>query len=74
MYNVCIPSSTYLSEIDGEIDFIVFHATGEWRTLPPCLGAINGILSSMILFGYTGITIVANLKWAIKYRTNYLKR
>lgn len=54
--------AVYLIEIDGQIDFVEFHASGQGRTLPPGLGAIDCILWRMIPFRHTGITVIADLK------------
>lgn len=55
-------SAAYLFEVDGQIDFIEFHAPGQRRTLPPGLGAIDRVLWRMIPLRHRGIAVIADLQ------------
>jgi len=39
----------FLSQINGEVDFIVLEAPGQGRTLPPPLGTVDGLFWRMSL-------------------------
>lgn len=59
-----INKNTYLSKVDGQINFIVFHSSGQRRTLPPIRFAIDGILWRMHTIVSSRVTIITNLKFA----------
>ena len=51
----------YLSKVHGEVDLVVLYTPGQWRTLPPSLGSIRGILGPVILLTVPGAAVVAQL-------------
>lgn len=58
--------STYLAEIDGQIDFVVLHAAGQRRTLPPAGRAVDGVLWRMVAIGHRRFAVVADLGKAMQ--------
>lgn len=53
---------TYLSKIDGQVDFVVLHTAGQGRRLPPLLRSVDGILWRMVSGWIRGIAHVADLQ------------
>ena len=51
----------YLSKMQGEVDLVVLHTSGQWRTLPPSFGSIRGVLGSVVLLTVAGVAVVAQL-------------
>lgn len=54
-------SSTHLTQIQGEVDFVVLCAGGERRALPPAFRPINRVDGRMCLPGILRIAVVAEL-------------
>lgn len=50
-----------LSEVDRQVDLVVLHAPGKWRTLPPVLRSVDGIFRRVAFVRVTWFTYVANL-------------
>ena len=51
----------YLSEANGEINFIVLEAARQRWTLPPFLCSVDGVLCVVRLTWFSWITVVAKL-------------
>lgn len=61
--NILIPtkSNTHLTQIQGEVDFVVLSAGGERRALPPPFRSINCMDGWMCLPGILRIAVVTVL-------------
>lgn len=55
-------AQTYLSKVDRQVDLVVLHAAGQWRTLPPVFRAVGGILGRVALVRVARFADVTNLK------------
>jgi hypothetical protein len=51
----------FLSECNGEVDFVELEAAGQWRTLPPALSPVDGILGRVRPRRLSAVTVVAQL-------------
>lgn len=58
---------TYLSKVDGQVDFIVFHASGQRGRLPPLLRSVDGVLRWVVSGRVRGIAHVADLQRRIEH-------
>lgn len=52
---------TYLTKVDGEVDFVVLHTSGQGWTLPPRFGAVHCVLCGVPLLWVRGVAEVTNL-------------
>ena len=60
----------YLSEIDGQVDFVERHASREGRALPPPITAIDSKFWRM-LFTLLIHTVVTNLESEVEQYMEY---
>jgi hypothetical protein len=54
-------SWTYLTQVDGKVDLVVFDTAWKWRTLPPSLCTVHRILCGVRLVRLAGVTVIAHL-------------
>jgi len=52
---------TYLSQVDRQIDLVVFHAPGQRRTLPPRFLAVDRVFGRMAFVRPARVAMVAHL-------------
>lgn len=55
---ICLP---YLTQVNGQIDFIQRHASGQRRTLPPPVAAIYSVFGRVSFAFFAKVTDVTNL-------------
>lgn len=69
----------YLSQVNGEVDLIVFHPSGQGRTLPPGVQSVHGVFGRMLLVRSRGVAFVTklqreNTRIAFKVRHSMLEK